>query len=89
MAHVLIRHKVADYGKFKPEYEAALSMREGAGLKELHFWRNIDDPNEVVILFHVSDVAKAKELTGSSELKERMQADGVQGVPDIVFLSDG
>ena len=86
MAHILIRHKVADFGKWKPLYEDDRSVREAAGLKDLHLWRNEGDPTEIIALFEASDLAKAKEFIGSSDLKERMQAAGVQGAPDIVFL---
>lgn len=89
MAHMIIRHKVADFAKWKPEYEDHRSVREAAGLKDLHLWRNADDTKEVILLFEASDLAKAKEFAGSSDLKERMRAAGVQGAPDIVFLSDG
>ena len=88
MAHMLIRHKVADFDQWKPVYEAHRSARESAGLKNLHLWCNEDDPSEVIILFEASDVAKAKELIKSVDLKESMQAAGVQGMPDIVFLTE-
>lgn len=89
MAYMLIRHKVADFGKWKPEYEDHRSAREAAGLKDLHLWRNENDSNDVLLLFEASDVAKAKEFAASSDLKEKMQAAGVQGPPEIVFLSEG
>ena len=89
MPHMIIRHKVANFGKWKPEYEDHRSTRQAAGLKDLHLWRNADDPNEVIVLFEASDVAKARDFARSSDLKEKMQAAGVQGAPDIVFLSDG
>jgi hypothetical protein len=88
MAHMVIRHKVADFGKWKTAYEDHRSTRQAAGLKDLHLWRNADDPNEVIVLFEASDVAKARDFARSSDLKEKMQAAGVQDAPDIVFLSD-
>ncbi len=88
MAHMIIRHRVADFEKWKPVYEDHRSARVAAGLRDLHLWRNVDNPNEVILLFEASDVAKAKEFTGASDLKEKMQAAGVQGAPDIVFLSE-
>ena len=88
MAHMLIRHKVADFGKWKPVYEDHRSARQAAGLKDLYLWRNEGDPTEIILLFEASDVAKAKEFVGSSGLKEKMQAAGVQSAPDIVFLSE-
>ena len=33
MTHMLIRHKVADFGKWKPVYDAHASARQNAGLK--------------------------------------------------------
>ena len=88
MVHILIRHKVADFGKWKPVYEDHRFAREAAGLKDLHLWRNEGDPTEIIVLFEASDLAKAKEFIGSSDLKEKMQAAGVQGAPDIMFLSE-
>jgi hypothetical protein len=88
MTHIIIRHKVADFDRWKPVYDAHQTARENAGLKVLHLWCNEDDPNEVFILFEASDVDKAKELISSADLKESMQDAGVQGPPDIVFLSE-
>ena len=86
MAHMLVRHKVADFEKWKQVYEEHHSAREAAGLENIHLWRNEDDPNEVLILFEAADFSKAKALTNSPDLKESMEASGVQGRPEIVFL---
>jgi len=88
MAHLLVRHKVADFDKWKSVYEDHRSARKAAGLKDLYLWRNEGDPSEVILLFQVLDVVKAKEFTSSHDAKEKMQASGVRGLPDIVFLSE-
>ncbi len=88
MAHMMIRHKVADFAKWKPAFEDHRPAREAAGITDLHLWRNADDQNEVISVFEVSDVAKAKEFAGSSDLKEKMQSAGVISAPDILFLSN-
>ena len=49
--HMLIRHKVADFAKWKPAYDAHQSARQSAGLKEEHLFHNADNPNEVLLLF--------------------------------------
>ena len=87
MAHLMIRHKVASFDQWKLVYDAHQSARDEADLKTLHLWCNQDDPSEVFILFEASDIAKARALIGSADLKERMQAAGVQGPPDIAFLT--
>jgi hypothetical protein len=89
MAHMVIRHKVSDFAKWKPVYEDHRSARKAAGLKDLYLWRNQNDPSEVILLFEASDVAKAKAFAASSDLKQKMQAAGVQGPPEILFLAEG
>ena len=88
MANLIIRHKVADFGKWKQEYDDHRSAREAAGLKDIHLWRNEYDSNEVIALFEASDLTKARDFADSTNLKEKMKAAGVQGVPDILFLSE-
>jgi hypothetical protein len=87
MALMMIRHKVADFAKWKPAFDDHRPARQAAGLKDLHLWRNADDPNEVISVFEVSDMAKAKQFADSSGLKEKMQSAGVVGAPDVTFLS--
>lgn len=88
MSHLIIRVTVQDFGKWKQVYDSNLSARESAGLKELNLWRNADKLNEVVLLFDVSDLAKAKAYTLSPELKEKLKAGGVIGPPENLFLLD-
>ena len=87
MPYLLVRHKVADFSRWKPAYDAHLSARQKAGLKEEHLLRNIDDPGEVIILFEAEDLQKAKEFGASSDLRATMQKAGVIDKPDIYFLS--
>ena len=61
--------------------------RQEGGLKEEHLLRNMDDPNEVILLFEVKDLKKAKEFTASANLREAMQDAGVVDKPDIYFLN--
>ncbi len=88
MIHMLIRHKVADFAKWKPVYDAHASARQSAGLKEEHLLRNGDDPNEVILLFSAQDLDKAKAFAASDELRQAMQSAGVSEKPDVYFLKD-
>ena len=69
MAHMLVRHKVADFDKWKSVYEDHRSAREAAGMKDLYLWRNEGDPSEVILLFEASDASKAKEFASSLDAK--------------------
>jgi hypothetical protein len=86
--HMLVRHKVSDFEKWKSVYDEHRPARETAGLKDLYLWRNEGDPSEIILLFEVSDVVSAKAFTNSFDAKEKMQAAGVLGSPDVVLLSE-
>jgi hypothetical protein len=86
MNHILIRHKVADFAKWKAEYNAHASQRANAGLKEEYLWRSVDDPNEVVLLFSAEDIDKAREFAASDDLHQAMQRAGVIDKPHLYFL---
>jgi len=87
MTHVLVRHNVADFAKWKPVYDAHLAARQKAGLRETNLLRSVDNPNEVVLLFEAEDLKRAQNFAESSDLREAMQKAGVVGKPDILFLS--
>lgn len=87
MTHILIRHKVADFSKWKPVYDGHHAARQKAGLREKSLLRSIDNPNEVVLLFEAEDLKRAQTFTESSGLREAMQKAGVVGKPDILFLN--
>jgi len=86
MTYLLFRHKVANITKWVRAYNAHLGARQLAGLTELLLLRGVDDPNEVVILFAVNDLNKAKALTSSVEVRTIIQNSGVIGEPDFCFL---
>ena len=84
--HMLVRHKVADFAKWKPVYDAHSSARQKAGLKEEYLFRNAEDPNEVLLLFSMEDLDKAKAFAASDDLREAMKKSGVSDKPDVYFL---
>ena len=51
-------------------------------------FRNADDPAEVVMLFEIDDLDRAREFVGSDELREAMQSAGVVDQPAVYFLND-
>jgi hypothetical protein len=60
MNYILIRHKIADFGKWKAAYDA----RAAAGLKEVHLLRNIGNLNEVILLFSAQDLPQSERIRG-------------------------
>jgi pimeloyl-ACP methyl ester carboxylesterase len=87
---LVIRHKVKDYSKWRPEFDRHASAQRSAGLTNPRVFRSSDDPNEVVIFFNASDMAKAKDFAASPNLKSTMAKAGVQGgVANDVAITPG
>jgi hypothetical protein len=59
---MLIRHQVQDFSKWKPQYDAHQGARAAAGLKDLRLWHNVDDPNDIFLLFEAVDAARRRLL---------------------------
>lgn len=88
MPHLLVRHRVEDYARWRPIFDDHASMREQYGSSGGQVFRNADDPAEVVMLFEVGDLDRAREFVGSDGLRDAMQSAGVVGQPDVLFLDD-
>lgn len=86
MPFMLVRHKVADYAKWKPVYDEHAATRKASGSKGAHLFRNADNPNEIVLLFEWDDLIKARKFSQSEDLIKTMQKAGVIDRPDIHFL---
>ncbi len=86
MPYLLVRHKVRDFSTWKPVYDAHLPTREAAGLRELYLLRNVEDATEVVLLFEVKDLGKARAFARSEDLRQAMERAGVVDQPNIYFL---
>ena len=88
MPHLLVRHRVDDYAKWRPVFDDHASMREQYGSNGGQVFRSADDPNDVVMLFEVDDLDRAREFVGSDGLREAMESAGVVGRPDVYFLNE-
>ena len=88
MPYMLVRHKVMNYAKWKPIYDQHAATRKAKGSKRAHFFRNADNPNEIIILFEWDDLGKARSFAQSEDLVKTMQNSGVSDKPDIYFLEE-
>jgi hypothetical protein len=86
MALMVVHHKVRDYATWRPAYDAHEPSRVGAGITNGRVYRKAEDPNDLVILLDVADVAKAHAWASGEDLKAVMQKAGVLGAPAIHFI---
>jgi hypothetical protein len=85
--NLTMHFKVKDFNAWCTSYQANDQGRASAGITNGRVFRSADDPNEVVVLQDVADVAKARTWLGSDDLKAAMQKSGVIGSPSIRFAA--
>jgi quinol monooxygenase YgiN len=88
MAHLLIRHKVEDYARWKPFFDQNDNVRRANGGGDYQLFRSASDPNEIVVLFEWDNLRNAQRFAESPDLREVMQQAGVKGRPDVFYLND-
>lgn len=84
---MIVHHKVADFAKWLPVFKTDNVNQVAAGLTNPRVMHSTDDANDVVVLFDYADLAKAKAFSSSDTLKKTMQAAGVMGAPEIIYLT--
>lgn len=88
MALVTIRHSVADFSKWKTVYDEGKSMIKSNGGKRQTLYKNVDNPNELIVVTEVDNLDNARKLVQSDDLKNAMHNAGVIGAPTITFLEE-
>jgi quinol monooxygenase YgiN len=78
MVHVLIRHRVSDFEKWKAAFHAAFMFRKSAGEQSFHLYHDANDPSDLTLLFEWESAALAEKFLKSEKLKEEMRHAGVQ-----------
>ena len=86
MALMILQIKVRDYAAWRPVYDSHESSRTGAGITNGRVYGKPEDPNDLVLLFDVADVAKARAREVGEDLKQVMKNAGVLGAPTIHFV---
>jgi quinol monooxygenase YgiN len=88
MVHMIVRHQVADYSRWKEAFDAHLVTRKAAGETGYHVMLSVDNPREVTLFSDWDSLEHARVFAGSEDLKQAMQAAGVVGEPEIRFVED-
>ena len=81
--NLTLHFKVKDFNAWQTSYNGNEKNCASAGITKSKVFRSSDDPNDVLILQDVADVAKARTWYGSSEMKTLMEKSGVVGSPNI------
>jgi hypothetical protein len=84
MGMMIVRHKVRDYGQWRPVFDRHAEMQRAAGLTNPRVYHSADSSkSEIVVVFYTEDTKKAKDLAASGDLKDAMKQAGVLDTPTI------
>ena len=85
---MIMQFKVLDFAKWQSKYESKErdSIRRSYGLTNYAAGRGLEDSNKVIVFLKMEDANKAKELTASQGMKDRMKEAGVTGTPSFNYL---
>ena len=86
MTHLLVRHTVSDYEKWKPVFDAHASTRKAAGSRGGALYRSRENPNEIFVFFDWESEDRARAFATSQELTDVMARAGVTEVKSVTFL---
>jgi hypothetical protein len=86
MTWLVVEHKVEDYAKWKPSFDASKPQRDAAGLRGGYIMHSPGDPNDLTVALQIDDIAKAREFMQSDFLREAIKQAGVIGEPVVKIL---
>ena len=69
MPTVALQVTISDYAKWRPIFDEHRSARVAAGFKNERVFRNVDDPNEVIIWGEAASGAKLRKALGRVLIK--------------------
>lgn len=88
MIYMFCKHRVADFDTWHNIFKANSGAAKEAGLHLLYLLRDTADPNLLVYLFAVDDVAKAKAFTETPEAGKSGEEAGIIGPFELLYLTD-
>jgi len=88
MAHMMVEHKVKDYGAWKKVFDGFIETRRSSGEKNYRIYHPDNDPNSLIAMFEWDNLDNARKFAASNDLKDAMGKAGVIEQPHIYFLSE-
>jgi hypothetical protein len=86
-ARIMVTHKVKECSAWKKIFDGQKQERVKAGLIDRGIGYGIDEKNLVGIVFAVTDFKKASAYGNSPDLKDKMTAAGVDGIPTFFYYN--
>ena len=86
MVTLVVHHSVRDYDAWKPVFDAHEDVRRSHGEIEHRIYRDIHDPNRVIVHNDFPSEEAARGFLEDPSLKDAMAHGGVEGEPGMAFI---
>jgi len=77
MHNMLCRNRVVDFDKWSRVFHSHDEAQREAGLRLVHLWRCVDEPNNVFFLLEVSSLERVHDFVNSPGSTEAGKESGV------------
>jgi hypothetical protein len=89
MVYLFLRHHIEDFRRWKEGFDIHLAARQAGGAThEALLLRNVDDPQEIIVILGWNSLTQAKLFTQSVSWQMARQQMGVIGVAEVLFLEE-
>ena len=86
MVILVVHHRVADYDAWKAVFDEHEPVRRSHGEIEHRVYRDLKDPNRVVVHNDFPSADAAQGFLEDPSLREVMSRAGVEGEPGVSFI---
>jgi hypothetical protein len=84
---LITRVGLSDYNVWRVGFERFEERRNAAGIRNPRIYRDVNDGNQIVIVFDIADPDKARQFFASGEVQKAMrEGGGVLGPPLLSFV---
>ena len=83
----MVKHAVQNYSKWKQIFDKEDTAMKAGGCLRFGLYRDETDANNLVVFLEFDSAKNAKTFCESDRIKNVMQAAGVIGRPEIIYLN--
>ena len=87
MTYLLASSPVDDFEAWRSSFAENDAFRTEHGQRGYQVYQNVDDPNEVTVIFEWDENEDPSAFFESEEMRERLADAGLQGKPDLSVLT--
>ena len=86
MVTVILSHEVKNFSEWKKVFDADETNRQQAGVKTHGIYTAVDNPNLVSVINEIPSLEALNEMMSNPDMKAKMEAAGVIGMPEVKIL---